>query len=1154
MRQTPIAVKDLNPIIEAISNYVKKLTGKQLLTLYPVINDIMTNAQKPMAYLRVDQPKINEFKRLAKNMFASKEMQHEIKQIKNDKLKKELLNLTKDFDEFIAIPKVWQFNPDKLTDHQKEKLKERNRDIPALYNDISQSQDSVSIHEWVPKSTSTLKNDQPEDIAMVAVAIPSNQNNLSDTENMENVILAANVSSTTPKVRSELKRIQIDMNDSDVFFSEKPRLRRRPDKINKPINDTKKMTTKKTKSTPAPQDNPVRNYAAGEEENHNDLLNESCDVIQPSQQHTPTANQSRRSLKFENHKKISINETTISSNNEQGGHQPNTTNLLAGLKSSDSDPCPLNVSMDKLDVYSQDTICLDSEIANKFKNAQQSETENETQWKSIQNLPNLKETDSIVLESQEILDEDKDQTETLLMNSEIAEILDSSIDKSESETQDDRLKIIDGDTIPMSSEETITESEIETEIINENECIEIYDDKENCENLETTNINGMIGMQLEITGAKQEVEESNLTVEAIENKNELLVVEITTTTDEFVDKTAFENSSEAGPIEKDVNLLQDDNSHQESKVYENEDKIDNLKNKVLDGQNGLQNINENISETSIEEMDVDFPFNKSDGDLAIVSSPNFDDAEQRNADLLNNTADISPILEKSSSSSNDSFDQNGDQAEMKKINSPPNNSDVTKTLPELNPKMIFESPRTYRVLNSTPKTSSASIPSCASPNLSRNMFTGRGAQLLNLVNKDVINSPKSCNRIKLDNGHDERKISPVNQCFDTPTSSNKDLLTFSKVVPLPSASPAAAILKRKHADVSNESDHDTPLNKRKRVSFRDPPISETKEFIAHSDEYPSRSLAMEQDENSASVSPLAKNVLKRKSRVDSIVEIAKLSKLSTPPLINSNKENQELSLIQDEKLKTTKEINLIGLNFNGSDVDQPEDDVISVTPSPMLTFNTKEAVLRFIMEEYTPKQLLETYLENEQNSTKNLTKELTHFFNENHEIRTDCLDQLSEKYSKEFLDHAIRENLGTQVCERLSIEPILDYVGNQSKIDDTVEQKIRQKLADCLQKIYDSDLRRQIESTETKNYCARIAPDKALEYICKEAQRNVQFKQTVLDAIFVLFENGTETENNDENIKLNEIFHKNLLKIFSKNMSYEQIFDYLNVICRNKSK
>lgn len=51
----------------------------------------------------------------------------------------------------VVIPSVWKLKPDKLTEHQIEKMKERRRDIPALYNDCSSSSMDSVIQPWTPR-------------------------------------------------------------------------------------------------------------------------------------------------------------------------------------------------------------------------------------------------------------------------------------------------------------------------------------------------------------------------------------------------------------------------------------------------------------------------------------------------------------------------------------------------------------------------------------------------------------------------------------------------------------------------------------------------------------------------------------------------------------------------------------------------------------------------------------------------------------------------------------------------------------------------------------------------------------------------------------------------------------------------------------------
>lgn len=151
----------------------------------------------------------------------------------------------------------------------------------------------------------------------------------------------------------------------------------------------------------------------------------------------------------------------------------------------------------------------------------------------------------------------------------------------------------------------------------------------------------------------------------------------------------------------------------------------------------------------------------------------------------------------------------------------------------------------------------------------------------------------------------------------------RNLLTFSKTLPSPLASPSSSILKRKFqlddtpvAEAANDIVCSTPVLKKKRVSFHDPPVSVTKEYIGHADEHVDRQslnklIMQQQQQQQLARSPAAyarspltytvsnsgsaqgvggsggdgssshrlRHVLRRKSRADSMVEFAKLNKM-----------------------------------------------------------------------------------------------------------------------------------------------------------------------------------------------------------------------------------------------------------------------------------
>lgn len=58
-------------------------------------------------------------------------------------------------EEYAVVKSNWKFNPKKLTENQKEKLQRKREDIPALYQDLSQSQDEFKLSKWKTDSQDT---------------------------------------------------------------------------------------------------------------------------------------------------------------------------------------------------------------------------------------------------------------------------------------------------------------------------------------------------------------------------------------------------------------------------------------------------------------------------------------------------------------------------------------------------------------------------------------------------------------------------------------------------------------------------------------------------------------------------------------------------------------------------------------------------------------------------------------------------------------------------------------------------------------------------------------------------------------------------------------------------------------------------------------
>ncbi|XP_029051883.2 telomere-associated protein RIF1-like isoform X1 [Osmia bicornis bicornis] len=66
----------------------------------------------------------------------------------------------KQIDDYVLIKTDFNFDVSRLTEHQKESLKRKREDIPALYNDLSQScsQDTQNLQEWFNKRNKSLED------------------------------------------------------------------------------------------------------------------------------------------------------------------------------------------------------------------------------------------------------------------------------------------------------------------------------------------------------------------------------------------------------------------------------------------------------------------------------------------------------------------------------------------------------------------------------------------------------------------------------------------------------------------------------------------------------------------------------------------------------------------------------------------------------------------------------------------------------------------------------------------------------------------------------------------------------------------------------------------------------------------------------------
>jgi hypothetical protein len=445
------------------------------------------------------------------------------------------------------------------------------------------------------------------------------------------------------------------------------------------------------------------------------------------------------------------------------------------------------------------------------------------------------------------------------------------------------------------------------------------------------------------------------------------------------------------------------------------------------------------------------------------------DVDERNADLLNNTLNISPIAESKTVTPTSA--------------TPASHKKPIEILKEKEKTEKFSSPvsRTQKMLGRafvmSPSTSSNKRPDVNSPSAKSAIMSGRGAQLINL-SRNIKNesTPKAIAPLT------QAKCSPKTDATDKSMANgvacnspkpdpfkHKEYLTFSKKLPSPLASPKESILKRRF-----ELDHDdfeSPVQKvilyrintysisidnfylyqpqKKRVSFNDPPVSTCKEYIVHDEER-----------------RISKNTLTRKSKVDSMSELAKFNgteertESESPDLdLEGEKDGSESP---DRESNTTNEMSALQVTAESvkdtsvAQVELHDGQEIQLTPPEpteyALKFQNEEEMFKYISEKYTNASIIESIQKCSgrpivDSSTANLiTKNLSCLMASDNKTRQTVLDQLSEKHSNEFLDHALCENSRKGVCDRLGVPTMVEYIF----------QKIRNsKTGDELQAILD---------------------------------------------------------------------------------------------------
>uniref|UniRef100_A0A182YE69 Rif1_N domain-containing protein n=1 Tax=Anopheles stephensi TaxID=30069 RepID=A0A182YE69_ANOST len=1074
-------------------------------------------------------------------------------------------------EEFVVIEKVWKFKPETLTEHQREKMMEKRTDIPALYNDMSQSQDSFVIKPWTPsKGVLPLKQN-----ALAGVTVPD-----SATTQMETDSIVSQEHGETVAIETEAP-----LSISTKSASESKPETNRSDKENNNGNVVKEepqLTTKQQQDqTESEEDKKQQNHKKKktvlDKLRIDTVEGKSLDVMNLSRTRRSELPEKRATRQKMNSSQVVESEKKRNSITKPKVEQKKSANRRAsfvksrapevGAKSEDvPDACTTTTQTPKESVENTDIEETPSVERMDVDNGTQSAI---TEVNDIQ--PGVQEvSDKSEVPEQQGVAEPRAAEQPAAMSNEVStgaqpaqappkspNILLSPSRRFVRLSLDDSNKVgqilsprkgTDNKLLSRclySPSKTMLQAEKKDKGSPSTKTIAACDDAMREALKIAGTANGDTNAR-EVSGLVENC--SGLSSPKVARFRPLVVVEpITDIAKTLQDDAEHQMEAVSHPI---ISMKMDSKEHDEHQAGDSSTSQPSTSEQhhppiVEPSTNVLESVEDKAAqpalpseqtagERSVLSMDQLSPVKNLDEEMeplnkslnrSIVSSPDRAGEEERNADLLNSTLNISPISEEKGSIAKaaDSGELAGSADSRRTSNrivgrerdTMPNATNATPVHSAASRRSkASPTPQTPSGSNSALKTrthlQSSSV--LHSPRTNMMGLGGRGAQLINLIrNQQNDQSPKpntppqnastpkvgqgSANRLMMRKKAIVGNATTASASEATPGSEamkqseengqekGTQYLFFSKALPSPLASPAGSILKRKHnQDESGGDDIESPINKRKRVSFHDPPVSLTKEYIRQVEECRpvSVSRSLQLSSSITSSADRAKFMMRRKSKSDSITELQHFTTKQehsskegestagqgSGKAVDEDMEEVELtsspeSLDEHEFMMHDGTDNMTTLQVTSDCTEmsqgEPSNSGMSECETPLETeqqaatatvnekphdspnqirFSSEDALLEHVLNRYTLDDIFERYISagktlEKAKSVRTLTKELSTKMSDDPKIRDVVLDELSERHSVEFLDHAIQENSNAKVCERLSAITMMDHVFKQ---------------------------------------------------------------------------------------------------------------------------
>ncbi|XP_031630686.1 telomere-associated protein RIF1 [Contarinia nasturtii] len=1066
-------VKGLKSITEALIKFRRAISQSQFEIIAPKLCEIVRLIDGDKMIVRAEPSLVKDLVEM-----IGKENKVE----KSPALANKMLRSSKNNPaEFVVVNKVWKLEPSKLTEHQKEKMKTRRCDIPALYNDLSQSQDSASIQGWAPKALEKTTKTADEE----SIKSECNENNAVVNDNTELPVDTVPSSQTKQKTdkasKTSPKRSSQSQSDSDRETTDETHVKRRMNReLNRiqidakveevpynSLSESNRLTRSTIKKIEEKPDTHARRKTRSDSVKPTTEIKETR-VTRTSLVHSPV------SVKAKN-KVLTTKPPEIEASSEPTTPKRRSTrNSILDTNQRTADTQSNLIQKDeKKKTEFKDTLELKVEKL---------PTEEPTEFADKPKVENTKE----VKDAEQVT---KDST-----SNEIAE--EQMIEKP---TEDTQHQINENNGTEMEIDEPIT-------------AMETDEKQENTLDTLATQSN--------------ELKDDKMEVEVEQNAQILVETETISTLSNGNCSNMDDLPSKHGETEHDSETDVVSRSYMSALVFD-----DTNLSKSLNG-SSIVTSPEIAAPRSLEFLSDTINISPIASATANVEkTASVDDGLD---EIKNPQESVIPENQEVNEKSTTEEDRK-EETELKKVEE----NDIIKNVvaQRLATSTIGESPiasGTKQIKTQTQLAiqSSTPIQSHHSPVSSKfkTPLSGRGAQLLNMIKSPKPASPTPMLMAESAFVNISKTASPaINQLETAPIyehvvstpdtkaskekqnernelkpNENGNFLTLSGALPSPYESPGISILKRKSSNISMDDSIQSPAHKRKRVSFGFP-LSHTKEYIID-EEFTPFYMLPSNDSPCRRANRLKKLKLKRnKNQNDSAKTVVATNDSKTSQLADSNaitlestshvkqedvsvsvkqireiigmdrdtyRAKQEKKLTGDALITVKTNSNNHDSNSDDSSTESNEDEPIETVKVPIeassqspqfpktLDDFSDDAIFSHLLSKYSPNDILKKF--DSAFDARVLTKRLSTMMTNDKQIETVVLEELAEQHSESFLENAITENLCSVICDRLTLKSpnaIIDYTTEKINMDENFASNfldkvsvstLRQKLMDIV--------------------------------------------------------------------------------------------------------